>query len=166
MDIKQVVEHIESSNEFKEFIKENPKNYLVHLFSMMDTEHKDDWQVGYYSKKLDKITVFEFNDGKITVMLAEEAFKEKNYIAPLNINEIKVSVDQAMQTVQDILKNNYSTESLAKAIVLLQNLPEFKQLWNITIVTPTFNVINIKVNAITGEVIKHSKESLIGWNKK
>ena len=166
MDIKEVVEHIESSDEFKKFIAENPDNYLVHLFSMMDAEHKDDWQVGYYSKKSDKITVLEFNDKKITVMPAEEAFKEKNYIAPLNLDQVKITQDQAMDSVQKILKENYSAESLAKIIVLLQNLPEFKQIWNMTVITPTFNVINVKVNAITGEVIKHSKESLIGWNKK
>jgi hypothetical protein len=166
MDINDVVKTIGDSDEFKEFIKDNPENYLVHLFSMMDAEHKDDWQVGYYSKKSDKITVFELDNGKITVIPAQEAFKEKNYIAPLKVDQIKVTREEAMAKVQEIIKENYSAENFAKAIVLLQNLPEYKQLWNITMVTATFNVINVKINAITGELIKHSKESLIGWNKK
>jgi hypothetical protein len=50
-------------------------------------------------------------------------------------------------------------------IILLQNLPEHGQIWNITIVTTTFSVINIKIDSKNGTVIKHSKESLIGWKK-
>ena len=165
MDVKEVVSSVESSKEYTDFIAENSDNYLVHLFTMMDVAHKDDWQLGYYSKKSDKITVFENNQGKITILPAQEAFKEKNYIAPLNIDNVKIAYVQAMDTIEDVLKKNYSAESLVKAIVLLQNLPEYGQIWNITIVTMTFNVINVKINSSTGEVIKHSKETLIGWKK-
>lgn len=165
MDVQDVINIVESSSEYKEFIKNNPKNYLAHLFTMMDAAHKDDWQLGYYNKETDKVTVFEYNEGKIIMLPAQEAFKEKNYIAQLKIGEVKISHEEAMKIIDEVLKKNYSAELLIKAIVLLQNLPEYGQIWNITIVTATFNVINVKINATTGEIIKHSKETLIGWKK-
>jgi hypothetical protein len=166
MDINEIIDNVESSGIFKGFIKENPHNYLAHLFSLMDSDHKDDWQLGYYSKETDKITVFDNPvDGNVTMMPPQEAFKEKNYIEQLDISKVKVSKDQALKTVDKVVKENYNAESLSKMIMLLQNLPEHGQIWNITIVTTTFSVLNIKIDAATGDVIKHSKESLIGWKK-
>jgi hypothetical protein len=166
MDINNIISNVESSDEYKDFIKNNPHHYLAHLFSLMDSEHKNDWQLGYYSKETDKITVFDYlEDGTLSIMPPQEAFKEKNYIEPLDIGKVKVSKDQAIAIVDKIIKENYKAESLSKMIILLQNLPEHGQIWNITIVTTTFSVINIKIDSKNGTVIKHSKESLIGWKK-
>jgi hypothetical protein len=163
--IIDVIKTVENSEEYQTFIKNDPKNYLVHMFCMRDAHEAKDWQVGYYLKNSDKVTVFDYQEDKISILPAEEALKEKRHIPPLKIEDIKIDVDAAMDTVEDILKKNYSAESIVKAIVLLQNLPEYGQLWNITVITLTFHVINIKINAISGELIKHTKESLLGWNK-
>jgi len=166
MDIKKVISDVESSRQYKAFIKDNPEHYLVHLFSMMDTLHQKDWQIGYYSKKTDRITVFDCkDDGSIEIMPPQEAFKEKNYIESLDIVKVKISKEEATKTTEKVLKESYGAESLNKVIMLLQNLPEYGQIWNLTIVTATFSVINIKIDAVTGKVVKHSKESLLGWKK-
>ena len=65
----------------------------------------------------------------------------------------------------EIVKNNYPSQMLLKAIVLLQNIPDFGLIWNMTVITHTFNVINIKINAETSQVIRHSMESLLQWKK-
>lgn len=162
MDIKKIVAEIESSKEFKSI---DPEHYLVHIFRMMDAHSPEECQVGYYNKASDKIIVFDYVNGKINVMPPQEAFKEQNYISPLNLEKINLSIDDAINIVQRILADNYSGHFFLKAILLLQSLPEYGQIWNITIVTNTFNVINIKINAETSEVINHSMESLLGWKK-
>jgi len=162
MDIHAVLEAVESSEGFKAL---EPDHYLVHIFSMMDAHTKDECQVGYYLKKSDKITVFEYLDGKIKITAPEEAFKEKNYISPLDIGKVKVGMDEALQKADSLVKESYPSQLLSKVITLLQNLPEFGQVWNITVITHTFNVVNIKIDAGSGKVIKHGMESLMGWKK-
>lgn len=166
MDVNDIVATVEDSQIFKDFIKENPDNHLAHLFNMSDDVNDNDWQLGYYCKKIDKITVFDcLEDGKITIMPPQDAFKENNYIQPLDMSKVKISRLEAHNTVEDVLKENYRAELANKMIMLLQNLPEYGQIWNCTIITAAFSVINVKINAETGELIKHSKESLLGWKK-
>lgn len=162
MDINKVINDVESSKEFKTL---EPDHYLVHIFRMMDADKSEDCQVGYYNKKSDKIIVFDYLEGSVKMMPPEEAFKEKNYIAALDLSKVKISMDDALNTAQQVVKENYPAHLLSKAIVLLQKLPEFGQIWNITVITHTFQVINIKIDSETGKTIKHSMESLLGWKK-
>jgi len=162
MDINEIIKAVEDSEDFKNI---DPDHYLVHIFRMMGPDKSEDCQIGYYSKKVDKIIVFDYNEGIIKATPPQEAFKEKNYIAALDLSKVKVSMDDALNTAQQVVKENYPAHLLSKAIVLLQKLPEFGQIWNITVITHTFQVINIKVDAKTGKTIKHSMESLLGWKK-
>jgi hypothetical protein len=162
MDINEVIKAVESSEDFKSI---DPDHYLVHVFRMMGPEQSEDCQVGYYSKKADKIIVFDYIDGTVKSTPPQEAFKEKNYIVALDLSKVKISMDEALSKAQEVVKDNYPAHLLSKAIVLLQKLPEFGQIWNITVITHTFNVINIKIDAESSKVIKHGMESLLGWKK-
>lgn len=162
MEIKDVITKIESSEEFKTI---DPDHYLVHVFRMMDAHSSDECQVGYYSKKSDRVIVFDYLDGNIKMTDPQEAFKEKNFIAALEIDKINVTMDQALDMAEDVIKKNYPAHLLSKAILLLQKLPEYGQIWNVTVITHTFNVINVKIDAVNSKLIKHSMESLLGWKK-
>ncbi|HEY9705984.1 MAG TPA: hypothetical protein V6C58_26350, partial [Allocoleopsis sp.] len=144
MDVSLKIKLIEDSNHFKEFIKNNPHYYIVHIFKLLDDKtSKNNWQIGYYSKDTDRIVVFDYNEGIITVNEPEEALKEDNYIQKLDFNNIKISSDKALEISQELLEKEYKGEFPTKHIFLLQNLPEHGNIWNITIVTMTFSVINI-----------------------
>jgi hypothetical protein len=163
MDFKHTIGLIEESKEFKDFFKNNKHYYLVHIFSTKDNEDYGIWQIGYYSKETDKIVVFELQDELVFIHPPAEALKKEEYILPLNIDDVNISRDDAIQICEDIVKENYSKELVNKSIILLQNLPEHGQVWNITLVTLTLNVINIKINANGGNVIKHEKQNLMNW---
>ena len=162
MDFKHIIHKIEDSDKFKEFIKHSPHYYLVHIFSLKD-DNPSVWQIGYYSKETDKIVVFEYANNAISIHEPQEALKEENHIQKLDMAHLEVSMDDAIQISDNILKEYYSKEIIGKQIFLLQNLPEFGQVWNLTIVTLSFNVINIKIDAHSGKVIKHHKENLMNW---
>ena len=167
MDVKETIKKVESSKEYKRFIKENPSYYIVHAFSLVEDQYKIDWQIGYYSKDTDKIIIIEYkNDCTITIKPEEDVFKEKHDIERLDIKKVNINYDEVMMTANKVLREDYKIEEISKTILLLQNIEEFGQIWNITLTTAYFNVINIKIDAATGEVLKHSKESLMGWNKK
>ncbi|GIU69605.1 MAG: hypothetical protein KatS3mg002_0841 [Candidatus Woesearchaeota archaeon] len=152
MDVKKIILEIESSEEFKSI---GPEHYLVHIFRMMDAHSPEECQVGYYNKESDKIVIFDYVEGKISIMPPQDAFKEKNYISPLDLEKVNLSMDDALNIVQKIINDNYKGHLLSKIILILQRLPEYGQIGNITVVTNTFNVINIKINAENSEVIKH-----------
>ncbi len=166
MDIKSLITTIESSPAFQETIQKFPEQYLTHIFTIMDSRKAEEWDVGYYSKKTDRIIVFKYANNTVTAEPPQEVFKEKGYVEPLVLDAVTIGKDEAIAQANAVLKENYSAESIMNAIVLLQNIKEYGQVWNITLTTLTFHVINVKINAITGEVVKHSRESLIGWNKK
>ncbi|HYD03633.1 MAG TPA: hypothetical protein VEC16_05020 [Alphaproteobacteria bacterium] len=165
MDFKHKVSKVESSPKFSSFIKSNPHYYLVHIFSVKDENPNTVWQVGYYSKDTDKIIVFEDNDAlaEIIVHEPEEALKEENYIKQLELDSLVVSLSEAINICQETIKQNYPKEIPSKHIFLLQNLPEFGQVWNITIVTLAFSVINVKIDAQSGNILKHTRENLMNW---
>jgi len=165
IDFRDIVGTIEESKEFKDFLHEHPHYYLVHVFTTVDSETVENnlWQIGYYSKDTDKIVVFEGNDGLVFIHPPAEALKKDEYIQKLDLEKLKVSRDEAIKTCNSAIKEHYPKELFSKAICLLQNLPEHGQIWNITIVTLALSVINVKIDAITSKVLKHTKENLMNW---
>jgi hypothetical protein len=165
MDFKHIINIIENSKEYKDFIKKDSNYYLVHVFSTVDSESVDNglWQIGYYSKDTDKIVVFEDNNDAVFEHPPAEALKKDEYIRKLELEKLKISRDEAVKICNNTIKENYPRELFSKAICLLQNLPEFGNVWNITIVTLALGVINVKVDAINGLVVKHTKENLMNW---
>jgi hypothetical protein len=168
MDFNEAIDTIEDSSDFKSFIKKDPSYFLVHVFTTKDSDNFDDgtWQIGYYSKETDKIVVFENNNDAIIVHPPAEALKKEEYIQKLNLEKLKVSKEEAVKICNETVKEHYPKELFSKAICLLQNLPEFGNVWNITIVTLALSVINIKIDAISGSVVKHEKQNLMNWNSK
>jgi len=169
MDFKHILRKIEVSREYKDFVNDNSDYYLVHVFTLTDSEHDNIWQIGYYSKETDKIIVFEHNidnPSEIIVHPPAEALKKEEYIQPLSVEAVSVSKEDASVICKELLKEYYSREILSKSIFLLQNLPEFGQVWNVTMVTHAFSVINAKIDASNGKILKHHKENLMNWNSK
>jgi hypothetical protein len=163
MDVIHAINVVENSKEFKDFSKKNPHYYLVHVFTVKDSEHDGVWQIGYYSKDTDKLVVFENNDDLILVHPPAEALKKDEYIQHLDKSALQVPKTDAVQLCDEVLAEYYPREVFSKALFLLQNLPEFGQVWNITLVTQAFSIINIKIDAGTGKVVKHHKENLMNW---
>jgi len=165
MDFKNVVGIIENSKEYKEFILKEPHYYLVHVFTTVDSESVENglWQIGYYSKDTDKIVVFENQNDIIFIHPPTEALKKEEYIQKLEFEKLNISREEAVKICNNTIKEHYPKEIFSKAICLLQNLPEFGNVWNITIVTLALGVINVKIDASNGKVVKHTKENLMNW---
>ncbi|HLC62998.1 MAG TPA: hypothetical protein VJJ21_01645 [Candidatus Nanoarchaeia archaeon] len=156
----EILKKLESSKEFKSWKSDNPGYYLSSLFSTLDKEESLKWQFHYYSKEKDEIVTFNLSP-EITIDPDSEVFKKKDSrIEPLEIQKVKLGVMQALRKIKNL--KQYSHETFNQKIILLQQF-ENQPSWNISLITSTYQIINIKLSAISGKVLHESKESLLSF---
>ncbi|MBT6041679.1 hypothetical protein HOH15_07125 [Candidatus Woesearchaeota archaeon] len=157
MKCEETIKKVEESNEFKEFKKQHPNAYLIHVF-MMDAANT---QVGYYLKENKHIITFEISDAGIRAEEAKPFQKEEHDIVALDLDKIKVDFDEAKEIAVKTKEENYKGEIINKSILILQNISE-GQIYNVTFITASFKTLNIKINAETKQIIDHNLATLIG----
>jgi hypothetical protein len=166
MILKDAIKKVEASKTYKTFLKENKDYYLAHAFTMLDEKEKKYlWELGYYSPSADKLAVFE-TEPKIALKTVDDAFKKDGSIAKLEMKEVDVSVAKAMEICDKLMSEKYSAQSITKRIIILQNING--QVYNITLICVSFSLINIKIDAKTGEITSHNLQSIMGmgqWQK-
>jgi len=163
MIIKQIIKKVEANKLFKSFIKKHPDYFLAHCFAMASQgDKKFKWELGYYSEKTDKLVVFE-TEPNVNMRPEEEAFKKEGTIKKLDIKKVKVSITKAMKICDGIIDKKYPNRNITKSIIILQNLE--KQMYNITFVTISFDILNIKIDASTGEVLSDNIQNIMGLGK-
>jgi len=160
MKIKELLKGLDTSKDFQAWRKKNPASFLAHVFKMIDEANKDDWQVGFYNPD-DTITTFIVTKDDVKALPEAEIFKKPDAkIMQLDMDDIKIEMGDAIEKARNLQKKEYPKELPTKEIIILQKL-DIGQLYNITLVTQSFNTLNIKVDAKTGKVIKHKLISLV-----
>jgi hypothetical protein len=66
--------------------------------------------------------------------------------------------------VQELKEKEYKKENIVKTILILQKME--KTIWNINSITKTFNILNIKIDAATGDILEHEIKNPIAFKKK
>ncbi|MBN2142276.1 PepSY domain-containing protein [Candidatus Woesearchaeota archaeon] len=164
--LKETISRVEKSKEYEEWHAKNPDFYLAHAFTMLDEKHpRYAWELGYYSPSRDKLVVVE-TEPSIAMRPEEDVFKKDGRVAKLSLSEIKIRVADAMKICDDLVKSDYSSQVVNKRIILVQNQP--KHVYNVTLVTHTFSILNVKIDAGTGEVLGHKLQSIMdlgAWQK-
>ena len=159
MEFKTVLKKLKDSPEFRKWVSKNKKSYLTYALTIIENSEKSDWQIGYYDKKLDKVTAFTINS-KIEINPEQDIFKKPGTaVKKINLKDVKFGLDKILKKAQRIKAREYPKELVTKTIAILQNI-ELGQLWNITLVTSSLKTINIKIDAKTGKTIKHELISL------
>jgi hypothetical protein len=160
MQLKEKLEELEKNKIFLDWKKENADSYLAHIFRMLDEVNKDIWQFGYYNKD-DTITTFILESGNVKEVPEQEIFKnEKKKLEKLDIENIKVSFDDAVDKANNLQQEKYKQHPIMKTIAILQKLKD-GQVFNITFVTQTFGTLNIHVDSTTGNINKDFFTSLM-----
>ncbi len=155
MSMKETVGRLESSPEFGKWKKENAHSYLADAFLVIDTKSRGEWQLGYYTGKSDKVTVFKVSD-KIEISAADEVLKkEEDKVYEVKVEDIAIEMDEALRKSVEFLRVKYPKDIAIKTIMILQNLKEVLQ-WNITHISSSYNAINVRIDATNGNVISHT----------
>ena len=150
MNLKEEYSNITNSEEFEELEKEFPEIFLSSIF--LDTKG---WQFNfYYNNKL--ITFVLEND---LIKTEESEIYEKNKeFEKLDLSEVKIELEQVKKITE-----NLTEEEITKKIIILQQ----KQVpfWNLTYITSSLNVLNIKINAISGEIMEQNTENIMKFKE-
>ncbi|MBN2052443.1 PepSY domain-containing protein [Candidatus Woesearchaeota archaeon] len=164
MNIKDALKKVEASRAFKQFRKEHKDYYLVHCFAMVAEGEKDyKWELGYYSEKRDKLVVFEAGQ-EITMRPEEDAFKKEGTIKKLELGKVKASVAKVLKACDELVQKKYPGKSITKRIIILQNLET--QVYNITLVTLSFDILNIRVDAVSGKILSDNIQNIMSLGKR
>ena len=164
MKLKSLMKKLNESDDFKDWQKKNKNSYLSHIFNMNDKINKDIWQIGDYNVDTDKMTNFVIDKEEIKVALNLEIFKKDNKINELVLKKVKIDIDKADKTARDFQKDNYPSEIAMMRILVLQNLEKVEQVYNITFVTHSLKILNIKIDANNGKAILHNLSSVTDFN--
>jgi hypothetical protein len=155
MKVTDAIGKIEESKEYSKWLKENPQAYLAHAFTMKEKEGFESWQVGYYNPGRNMVTVFELDD-TVKMMPESEVFKkDETPVKALDRKQIILDVEQALEAAIALGKDKYPQIRSDKQIIVLQNLDE-GQVWNITFISPSMDVLNIKLSSDDGKIISHN----------
>jgi hypothetical protein len=131
-------------------IKAKEGEYLVSCFY-----NDGSWNIDYYNKDTKKMTSYTEVNGEIKSKIDEVFRKETNNIESLDITKVKVGRLEALD-LSGIQGN--------KIMIILQVI-KGKILWNITGVTSTLEVHNVRIDAVTKEKVQEKKESIFSFKK-
>lgn len=160
--LRNSVKNLKSSKEFKEVLEKYPC-YLASCFTMFENVEEANWQIDYYYAKENKMFSFVVNKD-VKVSESNKIFqKEKKEIKELNLDKVKIDFEEAIDKVESLIESKYKGEKPNKIIVILQNIEN--EVWNITYITNSFNLLHVKVNAINGNVEEESFESVLKFRK-
>ena len=147
---------LEKSHVFKDWKKENKNYFLYSCFSIIDKK-EEFWQFDYYSKKLNKITSFKVSEN-IEIFPEDDIFSDgKNTINKLDLKDLKIEFNEIFEKLRKKHKD------VVKEIIILQNSDGL--IWNISLLTSTMNLINVKACASTGKILEEKSESVLNFGK-
>ncbi|MFA6073449.1 MAG: hypothetical protein WC758_05025 [Candidatus Woesearchaeota archaeon] len=162
MDVLNEYKKLVESDVFLEFESSSKDFYLVHIYKMLGGSNESSLEFGFYNQETDRIVVFETNP--IRKRAEEEVFKEAETIHPLKLENVKLSLDDALLVAEQFRKEKYSSEVVYQTIMILQNID--RQVWNITLITLSFNILNIRIDAQLGVVVDSSIHSIMSIGNK
>mgnify|MGYP000016930886 CR=1 FL=1 len=164
-DFKTQLKKVMESDEYKTFVKEHGDYKLAHGFVQLDSDGAEskEWQIGFYSQTQDNIATFTTDPVKFNAF--EKAFKDDNAsIQELTETNEFIETEQAISIVKNHTQEQYPKERIRTIIVVIQML-EGKQTYNITAVTESFTMVICKIDAKNGELLSADKRSVLELKK-
>ncbi|MBI2557838.1 hypothetical protein HYW20_00805 [Candidatus Woesearchaeota archaeon] len=166
MDIKQALKKLEESPNFKSWKQKHKGTYFSYAFKILQEMNPEEWQIGFYDSKKDKITTFIIDGDAVTIKPEEDIFKkEETKVNEVNLSKVKLTFDNVIAKSDNFQKENFPNDKSVKTIAILQNVSKLGNVWNITYVTEAFNTLNMKIDASNGKVLEHNLASIFSFRK-
>lgn len=162
--LQQIPKLVEDSDVFRNWHKKHTNSYLCAFFRNIGNTDNIEWQVHYYWPENDTITVFSV--GAEIKIIEEDSLilkKDNDRVEELKLDNVNVDLFRALEIADNYRKENYPKEETVKRLVILQKLKRI--VWNITCMTLSVNLLNVKVDAESGEVIEESMGPLLKYGR-
>ncbi len=151
---KEFLQELKDNENFKQFKEKHQLAYNTSFCVISEQLF-----AYFYDTNTDKITSFTKQNDEIVSQEDEVFRKEKHEIKELQLDKVKIDFKQ----IEELMKQKLKQEPAKKIIILQQ---EKNPYWNITYLTKNAEIINIKIDAITEEIIDETIESALNLQKK
>ncbi len=170
MFLKNAYERLIKDKKFVEWQKKHQDFYLAHAFIMVGAENNlADWQFGYYNPKTDKLVSFIIVGDELKQVPEKEIMKERGKkIGKLIFENIKINLEDLFGAVDKILNEKYNKVKSVKTVIIAQNLgttQKPKEVFNVTVLTDKFSMINMRISVENGKVLEHKKTQIFSGMK-
>lgn len=185
--VSQLIESVEKSSEFSAWRKTNGSAYLSSLFVMAkdiallegNGGNANEWLLSYYDRDDDTFTTFSSLGGQRAAK--EQAFKKGKTLPELKTGAVKVEVWDSIRAAEEVRSKKYRGEGASSIIAILQPLSAEEifgstgkpekiagpiPVWNLTYITASYNIINVKVDAETGKVLSDTVSGVMDFMQK
>ena len=152
---QEIFAQLQETRLFLDWKEKHPKGFLSHFFSSLSflEESEMHWEVGFFDPQEEKITVFFQEEMNFSCRAPEKVFQEKDKsVEMLSLQEVKITLENALQLFTQELQQRYPALKVGQGFVVLQKLQE-NLLWNVSGMTTSFSVANLKMHAITGKIL-------------
>ncbi|MEA3430132.1 MAG: hypothetical protein U9R08_02575 [Nanoarchaeota archaeon] len=164
MFFHNAIKKLHESDDFKKWRKENSKHFLSTGFIVVEKAREYPWMIGYFDTKTDKISSFVVSDKECYFEKVDEVFKKpEDTVFELNLEKVKIDVEKVLDLIETYCKEKYNHETIIKTILIIQNLPKHGNVWNVTLITQSFNAINMKINSEDGKLLEDKCSSLLSY---
>lgn len=166
MELKLALEKLEKSQDFRKWRQKNRNAYFSYAFKIPQEMGLNEWQLGFYDKKKDRITTFVVENENIKIRPEEEIFKkEETKVMRIQLEKVRLTLDNAIEKANEFQQKNFPKDKSIKSIAILQNISKLGNIWNITYITEAFNTLNMRIDASTGKILEHSLSSVFSFRK-
>ena len=149
-NILETYSEITESEKFKQFKEENSNSFLSSVF--LDKT----WQFNFSNDK--KITTFFIKDSLVETE-ESDVYEINKEIKELNLEDVKINLEKAEELIKKVMEKEKINETVNKKIIILQQRQV--PIWNLTYITSALNVFNIRINAISGEILEQKFENIM-----
>jgi hypothetical protein len=151
-----MVGRVEAAMPFHAYRAAHPGSYLAHAFTTAEGKLIQPLELGYYADD-DTITVFKGDP--VMALPPDHVFKDQGTVERLDLGAVRLGPEAALAKAVQEQDERYPKHETRKAVLILQQRDV--ALWNITLVTATLQMINLRIDAATGAVLSCSLRSIM-----
>jgi hypothetical protein len=153
-----LLKELQSDEIYTQWKKLHSKSYLSHFFCSINSDFilLTPWDLGWYDPNDGKITIFTHLQTGFEIKPADDVFKRDDAkVEELDLNKVKVTLDQADKTFQDNKVELFPKEIFGNGFIILQQF-NHQLIWNITYITHSLKFANLKIDAGNGKILEHN----------
>lgn len=155
--VKEILCELEKREEFVKWRKKHKKHFLAYLFNEYDTLKLGSWQIGYSLN--DRMTTFLLTE-PLEIKVDQEVYKTAVRIREIHPEKVRIEWKQAVEIATEFIHQTHAGFRTSRVIIVLQSL-DIGQIWNLTLLSRDFSIMNIKIDSTTGKILKHELSSMI-----
>jgi hypothetical protein len=164
MELKEVLDLLHESEDFKKWKETDSASFLAHAFVLLDDVNKDTWQMGYFNPEKETITTFIVSEKHIERIDNQDVLRSQQAILELKVDQVKFNHDDALKKADEYHQQNHPREMALKKFFIIQQMDDHA-IYNITYFFQSMKTLNMKINALDGEIIDSSIQALMEFDK-